>query len=168
MSASADNRITAATAAAHEAIARLCAARGERVTFVQSAGCRAGSTPMCYADGEFVIGDIDVLLGDIDGCAFYIDRRLDEAWHRQHFILDVAAGNPEDFSLPAGHNLHFVTRSPALDTCPAPTPTPAQADRAYEVGRSGPTDRDLRLDCSASPAPTINKAADGGSPRPHG
>lgn len=84
--------------------------------FVQSGGCCAGSTPMCYADGEFVIGDIDVLLGDIDGCPFYIDRRLDDAWHQEQFILDVAAGDPEDFSLPAGDNLHFVTRSPACAT----------------------------------------------------
>jgi uncharacterized protein (DUF779 family) len=86
--------------------------------FIQSGGCCAGSTPMCYADGEFVIGDIDVLLGDVDGCPFYIDRRLDEAWHQEQFILDVAAGDPEDFSLPAGNNLHFVTRSPS---CAAPS-----------------------------------------------
>jgi uncharacterized protein (DUF779 family) len=109
-------RITA-TPAARQAIAGLRAARGANVMFVQSAGCCAGSTPMCYADGEFIIGDIDVLLGDIDGCPFYIDRRLDEAWNQQHFILDVAAGEPEDFSLAAGDNLHFVTRAP---TCAVP------------------------------------------------
>jgi uncharacterized protein (DUF779 family) len=114
-------RITA-TPAAHQAIARLCAVRGAPVMFVQSGGCCAGSTPMCYPEGELVIGDIDVLLGEIDRCPFYIDRRLDEAWNQQHFILDVAAGEPEDFSLPAGDNLHFVTRSPA---CPAPADRPA-------------------------------------------
>ena len=69
-------RITA-TPAARQAIARLRAARGGPVMFIQSGGCCAGSTPMCYPDGEFLIGDIDVLLGDIDGCPFYIDRRLD-------------------------------------------------------------------------------------------
>ena len=110
-------RITA-TPAALQAIARLRAARGGAVMFIQSGGCCAGSTPMCYADGEFLIGDIDVRLGDVDGCPFYIDRRLDEAWHQQQFILDVAAGDPEDFSLPAGDNLHFVTRSPS---CAAPS-----------------------------------------------
>jgi uncharacterized protein (DUF779 family) len=66
--------------------------------FIQSGGCCAGS---------------------IDGCPFYIDRRLDEAWHQDQFILDVAAGEPEDFSLAAGDNLHFVTHSPA---CAAPNP----------------------------------------------
>jgi uncharacterized protein (DUF779 family) len=105
-------RITA-TPAAREAIRLLRAAGGGPVMFVQSGGCCAGSTPMCFPDGEFLIGDIDVLLGQIDGCPFYIDKRLDQAWHQQQFLLDVAPGEPEDFSLPAGNNLHFVTLSPA-------------------------------------------------------
>jgi uncharacterized protein (DUF779 family) len=102
-----------ATPAAREAISALRAARGGPVMFVQSGGCCAGSTPMCFPVGEFVIGDIDVLLGDIDGAPFYIDRRLDEAWHQDYFLLDVAEGEPEDFSLPAGDNLRFVTVAPA-------------------------------------------------------
>ena len=109
-------RITA-TPAAREAITRLCAARGSPVMFVQSGGCCAGSTPMCYPLGEFIIGDVDLFLGDIAGCPFYIDRRLDEAWHQDVFLLDVAEGEPEDFSLAAGDNLHFVTLSP---TCATP------------------------------------------------
>jgi uncharacterized protein (DUF779 family) len=105
-------RITA-TPAAREASRRLRAARGGAVMFVQSGGCCAGSTPMCFPAGEFLVGGIDVLLGDIDGCPFYIDKRLDQAWHQEQFLLDVAPGGPEDFSLAAGDNLHFVTRSPA-------------------------------------------------------
>lgn len=102
-----------ATPAARNAIERLRLAGGGPVMFVQSGGCCAGSTPMCFPLGELAIGDIDVLLGDIDGCPFYIDRRLDEAWHQEQFLLDVAEGEPEDFSMAAGENLHFVTRSPA-------------------------------------------------------
>ena len=105
-------RITA-TPAAREAISRLRAARGAPVMFVQSGGCCAGSTPMCFPEGEFLIGDVDVLLGDIDGSPFYIDRRLDEAWNQDEFLLDVDVGEPEDFSLAAGENLHFVTLSAA-------------------------------------------------------
>ena len=105
-----------ATPAAREAISRLRAARGGPVMFVQSGGCCAGSTPMCFPEGEFLIGDIDVLLGDIDGSPFYIDRRLDEAWNQDEFLLDVATGEPEDFSLGAGENLHFVTLSAACAT----------------------------------------------------
>ncbi len=123
MSDSAGVSRIAATPAAREAISRLRAARGEPVMFVQSGGCCAGSIPMCFPLGEFLIGDIDVLLGHIDGCPFYIDRRLDEAWHQEVFLLDVADGGPEDFSLAAGDNLHFVTRS---DACRAPAPKPEQ------------------------------------------
>ena|SRR5450432_1426504 len=71
-------RITA-TPAAREAIRRLCAVRGGPVMFVQSGGCCAGSTPMCFPVGEF-------LVGDIDGCPFYIDKRLDQAWHQEQFV----------------------------------------------------------------------------------
>jgi uncharacterized protein (DUF779 family) len=108
-------RITA-TPAAREAITRLHAGRGGPVMFVQSGGCCAGSTPMCYPMGEFITGDVDLLLGDIDGCPFYIDKRLDEAWHQDTFLLDVAIGEPEGFSLAAGENLHFVTLSPDCAT----------------------------------------------------
>jgi uncharacterized protein (DUF779 family) len=106
-------RITA-TPAARAAIRLLRAARGGPVMFVQSGGCCAGSTPMCFPAGEF-------LIGDIDGCPFYIDKRLDQAWHQEQFLLDVAPGEPEDFSLPAGDNLHFVTGSPACASPGAPS-----------------------------------------------
>jgi uncharacterized protein (DUF779 family) len=99
------------TPAAREAIARLRTARGEPVMFVQSGGCCAGSTPMCFPAGELVVGALDILLGEIDGCPFYIDVRLDDAWGRDHLLLDVASGPPEGFSLAADDNLHFVTRS---------------------------------------------------------
>jgi uncharacterized protein (DUF779 family) len=112
-------RITA-TPAAREAIRRLRAARGGAVMFVQSGGCCAGSTPMCFPAGEFLVGGIDVLLGDIDGCPFYIDKRLDQAWHQEQFLLDVAPGGPEDFSLAAGDNLHIDTRTPACAPPGAP------------------------------------------------
>jgi uncharacterized protein (DUF779 family) len=97
---------------------RLGAEPGNSCQSVQSGGRCAGSTPMCFPAGEFLIGDIDVLFGEIDGCPSYIDKRLDQAWHQEQFLLDVAPGEPEDFSLPAGDNLHFVTRTP---TCASPS-----------------------------------------------
>ncbi len=101
-------RITA-TPAARTAISRLCAGRGAPVMFVQSGGCCAGSTPMCLPEGELIVGAGDVLLGEIDGCPFYIDDALDAAWRRGTHVLDVAPGEPEGFSLPAGDGLRFVT-----------------------------------------------------------
>jgi len=106
------SRITA-TPAAREAIAALCADQGAPVMFVQSGGCCAGSVPMCYPIGEFLVGPVDILLGEIDGCPFYIDTRLDEAWNQDEFVLDVADGEPEGFSLGAGEDRHFVTTSSA-------------------------------------------------------
>ena len=110
-------RVTA-TPAAREAIARLRGARGGDVLMIiQSGGCCAGSTPMCCPAGEFVLGDSDLLLGVIDDCPFYIDRKLDAAWHQDEFVLDVDAGEAEGFSLPAGDDLRFVTRSPSAHRC---------------------------------------------------
>lgn len=107
-------RLTA-TLAARAAISRLRVARGAPVMFVQSGGCCAGSTPMCLPEGELVVGAQDVLLGEIDGCPFYIDEALDAAWGRGTHVLDVARGEPEGFSLPAGDGLRFVT-APSAST----------------------------------------------------
>lgn len=99
-----------ATPAALAAIARLVAARG-RVMFFQSGGCCDGSLPMCFDDGEFIIGDHDVLLGEVGGSLFYIDVRQYEVWKHTQLIVDAGEGEPEGFSLSAGDGKHFITRS---------------------------------------------------------
>ena len=99
-----------ATPAALEAIAQLVAERGP-VMFFQSGGCCDGSLPMCFADGEFVIGSHDVRLGEVGGCPFYIDARQFQVWKHTQLILDVGAGEPEGFSLAAGEDRHFIIRS---------------------------------------------------------
>jgi uncharacterized protein (DUF779 family) len=99
-----------ATPVALEAIAQLVAERG-LVMFFQSGGCCDGSMPMCFADGEFVIGSHDVRLGDVGGCPFYIDVRQFDVWKHTQLILDVSLGEPEGFSLAAGEDRHFIIRS---------------------------------------------------------
>ena len=99
-----------ATPAALAAIAQLVAERGP-VMFFQSGGCCDGSLPMCFADGEFVIGSHDVLLGEVGGCPFYIDARQFQVWKHTQLILDVGIGEPEGFSLAAGEDRHFLIRS---------------------------------------------------------
>jgi uncharacterized protein (DUF779 family) len=103
-----------ATPAAREAIAALRATRGP-VMFVQSGGCCDGSVPMCFPLGDFTVGDGDVLLGEIDGCPFYMDVRLHDALGRPRLVLDVAAGPPGGFSLAAGDGLHFVAHDHPTD-----------------------------------------------------
>ncbi len=102
-------RITA-TPAARQAIRRLRAARGGPVMFVQSGGCCAGSVPMCFPAGEFLTGPGDVLLGEVDGCPFYIAADLDQALGHPSLTLDVAPGLPEGFSLGPGPGQRFITR----------------------------------------------------------
>jgi hypothetical protein len=99
-----------ATSAALEAIAQLVAESGPFM-FFQSGGCCDGSLPMCFADGEFVIGSHDVLLGEVGGCPFYIDARQYQVWKHTQLILDVGVGEPEGFSLAAGEDRHFVILS---------------------------------------------------------
>ena len=103
-----------ATPAALEAIAQLTRERGP-VIFFQSGGCCDGSTPMCFEEGEFKIGERDVLLGEVGGCRFYIDHRQFETWKHTQLTLDVSAGEPEGFSLGAGPEGHFVIRSRVFD-----------------------------------------------------
>lgn len=78
--------------------------------FVQSGGCCAGSTPMCFPAGEFLTGERDLLLGTIEDCPFYMDAALYDAWNQPHLVLDVEPGEPEGFSLGAGAGQHFITR----------------------------------------------------------
>jgi hypothetical protein len=99
-----------ATSAALEAIAQLVAESGPFM-FFQSGGCCDGSLPMCFADGEFVIGSHDVLLGEVGGCPFYIDARQYQVWKHTQLILDVGIGEPEGFSLAAGEDRHFIVLS---------------------------------------------------------
>jgi uncharacterized protein (DUF779 family) len=99
-----------ATKAARLAVRRLRAVRGP-LMFAQSGGCCGGSAPMCFPRGEYLTGPGDLLLGSVEGCPFYIDRRLYEAWHPGRLVLDVEPGDPEGFSLAAGDGLHFVTRT---------------------------------------------------------
>ncbi len=105
-------QLVIATEAARQAVNRLRAARGP-LMFVQSAGCCGGSVPMCFPAGEYLTGPGDLLLGSIAGCPFYMDARQYEAWHPGQLVLDVEPGRPEGFSLAAGADLHFVTRTSA-------------------------------------------------------
>jgi len=106
-----------ATPAAREAIRRLCTARGGALMFVQSAGCCAGSVPMCFPAGEYLTGVNDLMLGTIEGCPFYIDARIYRSWDHPELILGIAPGDPEGFSLGAGPGEHFVLKA---STCPLP------------------------------------------------
>ena len=81
------------------------------VMFHQSGGCCDGSSPMCYAMGDFLLGDHDVKLGEIDGAPFYISGSQAEAWAGSDLIIDVVPGRGGMFSLDNGRERRFLTRS---------------------------------------------------------
>lgn len=99
----------AATPAALALIAELTAEYGP-VLFHQSGGCCDGSSPMCYPQGEFRIGECDILLGEIGGAPVYIGRAQGEAWAHTQLILDVVPGRGGMFSLDNGRERRFLTR----------------------------------------------------------
>ena len=99
-----------ATEAALALIERLKTKYGD-LMFHQSGGCCDGSAPMCYPAGEFLVGDSDVLLGEIGGCPFYIGAAQYEYWKHTQLIIDVVEGRGGMFSLEGPEGLRFLTRS---------------------------------------------------------
>jgi hypothetical protein len=79
--------------------------------FHQSGGCCDGSSPMCYPRGEFIIGDSDVQLGEVDGEPFYMSRSQFEYWKHTQLILDVVSGRGGQFSLDNAEGMRFLIRS---------------------------------------------------------
>ncbi|GMK47187.1 acetaldehyde dehydrogenase [Paenibacillus glycanilyticus] len=99
-----------ATESALELIGRLRAKHGD-VMFHQSGGCCDGSSPMCFPLGEFLIGDQDVLLGEIGGAPFYMTKAQYDYWKNTQLIIDVVPGRGGMFSLEGPEGLRFLTRS---------------------------------------------------------
>lgn len=79
--------------------------------FHQSGGCCDGSAPMCFADGEFMVGSCDVLLGTIHGCEFYMAADQFEFWQNTHLTIDATEGRGASFSLEIPLGLRFITLS---------------------------------------------------------
>ncbi len=99
-----------ATDAALALIGRLAARHGP-LMFHQSGGCCDGSAPMCYADGEFIVGDGDRLVGHIGGMPFYMSASQFEYWSHTQLIIDVVPGRGGMFSLEGPEGERFLTRS---------------------------------------------------------
>ncbi|MHB1274151.1 MAG: DUF779 domain-containing protein [Rhodanobacter sp.] len=110
MSAPATVAKVTATAAAEALIERLREKHGP-VLFHQSGGCCDGSSPMCYPQDDFIVGDRDVWLGEIAGAPFYMSPSQYEYWKHTQLIIDVVKGSGGMFSLENGQGVRFLTRS---------------------------------------------------------
>lgn len=89
------------------------------VMFHQSGGCCDGSAPMCYPDGEFLLGDADIQLGDLlipglDPVPVWMSRAQYEYWSHTHLTIDVVKGRGAGFSLEAPEGVRFLIRSRLL------------------------------------------------------
>jgi uncharacterized protein len=103
-----------ATDAALALIAALQARHGE-IMFHQSGGCCDGSSPMCFAVGDYLLGPDDVLLGEIGGAKFYMSPSQFAYWRYTQLIIDVVPGMGGMFSLENGSGARFLTRSRVFD-----------------------------------------------------
>jgi uncharacterized protein (DUF779 family) len=99
-----------ATPAAEALIERLRARHGA-LLFHQSGGCCDGSSPMCYPQDDFIVGDRDVRLGQIADAPFYMSPAQYAYWKHTQLIIDVVEGRGGMFSLENGEGVRFLTRS---------------------------------------------------------
>lgn len=103
-----------ATTTALEWIERLRAEHGE-LMFYLSGGCCDGTAPMCYRQGQFRVGQADLLVGQIGNAPFYIAAALFEYWQHMQIILDVGASGGDSFSLEVPYGIRFIVHSRLFD-----------------------------------------------------
>jgi hypothetical protein len=109
----------AVTEAAAGLLRTLYAANGP-LMFHQSGGCCDGSSPMCYAEGEFRTGASDTLLAALriegvpEPVTFWMSLVQFERWRHTHLTVDVVPGRGGGFSLEAPEGMRFLIRSRLL------------------------------------------------------
>lgn len=128
-----------ATEPAVELIRELVGRHGP-VMFHQSGGCCDGSAPMCYPDGEFKVGQRDVLVGELDlGAPEGVGRSDDDdeahvnssssstrvrvwisgpqfdTWKHTQLVLDAIPGRGSGFSLENPTGKRFLSRARTFD-----------------------------------------------------
>ena len=103
------------TGEAADLLRRLTGRHGP-LMFHQSGGCCDGSSPMCYPLGDFLTGDADVHLGDlevegVDDIPFWMSVSQYEYWKHTHLTVDVVRGRGSGFSVEAPEGVRFLIRS---------------------------------------------------------
>ena len=98
---------------AKEVIDQLREKHGD-LMFHQSGGCCDGSAPMCFKKGEFIVGSIDLSLGIIHGCEFFMAEDQFEYYKYSHITVDICEGRGSSFSLEIPLGLRFMAVSRIL------------------------------------------------------
>ena len=135
---SAEPERVAVTPGAAAQLRRLRARHGE-LMFHQSGGCCDGSSPMCFAAGEFITSEADQFLGDLvvepepaagadsgPGEGFsvpvWMSKEQFALWSHTHLTIDLVPGRGAGFSLEAPDGVRFLVRSRLMDGSLAAVP----------------------------------------------
>lgn len=102
-----------ATEAALNVIELLKAKHGN-LLFQQSAGCCDGTVPMCYQADGFYINSQNILLGEIGGVPYYVDKNHYEYMKHMQIIVDAMEGQGASFSLESVEGYAFIVQSKLL------------------------------------------------------
>ena len=102
--------------------------------FHQSGGCCDGSSPMCYPDGDFKIGAVDVRLAELDAglpqaIPFWMSESQFAYWSHTHLTVDVVPGRGSGFSVESPTGQRFLIRSRLF--------TDEESDRLVDVVSGG-------------------------------
>src|SRR5947209_17377179 len=135
--------------------------------FHQSGGCCDGSSPMCYPDGEFIVGDRDVLLGTldvyngagVDGVPVWISGPQFQAWKHTQLVIDVVPGRGGGFSLEAPEGLRFLSRGRVFtdDERAQLRQTPVITGADYERGERPPVRGQVVVDAAPGTCPPVRE-----------
>ncbi|MEI6020002.1 MAG: DUF779 domain-containing protein [Bacteroidota bacterium] len=99
-----------ATQSALDLIQKLQTQFGDLI-FHQSGGCCDGSSPMCFAKGDFKMGGSDVGIGHINCFEFWMAKDQFEYWQHTQLTLDVVQGRGSSFSIEIPSGYRFIIRS---------------------------------------------------------
>jgi uncharacterized protein (DUF779 family) len=66
---------------------------------------------MCFQASGFRPGGHDILLGEIEGCPFYVGAAQFDYWARYQIIADLTMSGGDSFSLEAGDGVRFTALS---------------------------------------------------------
>ncbi|MEH6765411.1 DUF779 domain-containing protein [Aequorivita antarctica] len=79
--------------------------------FHQSGGCCDGSAPMLLEKGDLYLDESDILLGEVEGVNFYMNKDQYEYWKHTHLTVDITKGRGASFSLEIPLGLRFIILS---------------------------------------------------------
>lgn len=84
------------------------------ILFQQSAGCCDGTVPMCYEADGFYISSQNVLVGELAGVPYYVEKVHYDYMKHMQIEVDVIKGHGASFSLESAEGYAFIMRSHIL------------------------------------------------------